>query len=182
MVRDRMIGAYEPRRWLHVVTVGGAAMKTKDAAEAFLSAGRIAVTGVSRDPKGHGSNAVYGRLRSRGYDVVAINPHAFLVEGDVCYPNLSSVPGGVQAVVIGTRPERALATVQECADLGVKYVWMHRGFGKGSVSEEAARLGRSHGITVIDGGCPSMFGAAADRGHKVMKLLLSPTHAVPRAV
>jgi predicted CoA-binding protein len=157
-------------------------MKTKGAAEEFLSAGRIAVTGVSHAPKGHGSNVVYQRLKSRGYDVVAINPNASVVEGDACYSDLASVPGGVQAVVIGTRPERAAATVRECADLGVKYVWMHRGFGKGSVSADATALGRAHGMTVIDGGCPCMFGATSDGGHRVMKVLLSPTHAVPRRV
>ena len=34
---------------------------------------------------------------------------------------------------------------------------MHRPFGAGSVSEQAAEYGRQHGITVIDGGCPLMF-------------------------
>lgn len=31
----------------------------KDAATAFLANKRVAVTGVSRSPKGHGSNVVY---------------------------------------------------------------------------------------------------------------------------
>ena len=73
----------------------------KQAASEFLANRRIAVTGVSRDPKGHGANVVYRRLKDRGYDVVAINPNADRVEGDECYPDLTSVPGGVQAVVIG---------------------------------------------------------------------------------
>jgi predicted CoA-binding protein len=46
----------------------------KDAASEFLANKRIAVTGVSRQPQGHGSNAVYQRLRARGYQVSAINP------------------------------------------------------------------------------------------------------------
>ena len=33
----------------------------KDAASDFLAHKRIAVTGVSRNPKGHGSNVVYQR-------------------------------------------------------------------------------------------------------------------------
>lgn len=40
-----------------------------DAAAAFLAVPRIAVTGVSRMPGGHGGNAVYKRLRQRGYQV-----------------------------------------------------------------------------------------------------------------
>jgi predicted CoA-binding protein len=154
---------------------------TKNAAEEFLSNRRIAVTGVSRKP-GHGANNVYRRLRERGYDVAAINPNAQGVEGDACYPNLASVPGGVEAVVIGTRPEHAEATMRECADLGVGFVWMHRGPGAGSVSSSAAAYGREHGITVIEGGCPLMFDPTADLGHKCMKWILTLTGAVPRNV
>ncbi|HET8682594.1 MAG TPA: CoA-binding protein [Micromonosporaceae bacterium] len=154
----------------------------KEAASQFLARKRIAVTGVSRAPQGHGSNAVYQRLRARGYQVFAINPNADEVEGDPCYHDLKSVPGGVEAVVIATRPETAEATMRECVDLGIRHAWMHRAFGAGSVSTAATEYGRRHGITVIDGGCPLMFDPAADIGHKVMCFVLTRTGKVPRQV
>lgn len=143
----------------------------KDAAFEFLANKRVAVTGVSRTPKTHGSNNVYRRLRERGYDVFPVNPNAQEVEGDRSYPDLNSIPGGVQAVVIGTRPELAEDTMHECAELGIKHVWMHRGPGAGSVSAAATDYGRQHGITVIDGGCPLMFEPTADFGHKIMRFV-----------
>jgi predicted CoA-binding protein len=154
----------------------------KEAASQFLANKRIGVTGVSRNPQGHGSNAVYQRLRARGYTVFAINPNADQVEGDPCYPDLKSVPGGVEAVVIGTRPETAVDTMRECAELGINQVWMHRSFGTGSVSDAATEYGRQHGITVIDGGCPLMFDPTADLGHKAMRFLFTQTGKVPRRV
>jgi predicted CoA-binding protein len=57
---------------------------------------RIALTGVSRTPKTHGSNTVYQRLRERGYEVFAVNPNAHEVEGDRCYKDLKSIPGRFQ--------------------------------------------------------------------------------------
>jgi len=144
----------------------------KEAATEFLAKKRVAVTGVSRTPKTHGSNSVYRRLRERGYEVFAVNPNADEVEGDRCYPDLASIPGGVDAVVIGTRPDRAEETVRECAQLGIKHVWMHWGSGQSSVSPTATQYGRDNGITVIDGGCPLMFEPTADLGHKVMRLAL----------
>ena len=143
----------------------------KDAARTFLANKRVAVTGVSRTAKGHGSNVVYKRLRDRGYEVFAVNPNAQEVEGDRSYRDLKSIPGGVQAVVIGTRPQIAEDTMHECAELGIKHVWMHRGPGAGSVSDAATTYGRQHGITVIDGGCPLMFGPTADVGHKIMRFV-----------
>lgn len=153
-----------------------------EAATEFLANKRIAVTGVSRRPEDHGSNAVYRRLRERGYEVFAVNPNADHVEGDKCYHELKSIPGGVDAVVIGTRPERAEATMRECAELGIKHVWMHRGPGAGSVSPEATAYGRQQGINVIPGGCPLMFGPTSDGGHRAMKFIYTLTGAVPREV
>ena len=150
------------------------------AAATFLASKRVAVTGVSRTPKTHGSNNVYRRLRERGYQVFAVNPNTGQVEGDQCYQDLKSIPGGVDAVVIGTRPEIAEDTMRECAELGIKQVWMHRGPGAGSVSDAATSYGRAHGITVIDGGCPLMFGPTADLGHKIMRLVYAGK--VPRQV
>ena len=152
----------------------------KEATSEFLSHKRVAVTGVSRAPKNHGSNTVYKRLRDRGYEVFAVNPNADKVEGDIAYHDLRSIPGGVEAVVIGTRPEFAEQTMQECAELGIRHVWMHRGGGVGSVSPAATDYGRAHGITVIDGGCPCMFGPTADVGHKLMRLVYA-SH-VPKQV
>ena len=154
----------------------------KEAAAEFLAQRRIAVTGVSRNGASHGANVVYQRLRQRGYEVFAVNPNATEVEGDKAYGSLTSIPGGVEAVVIGTSPEHADETMHECADLGIEQVWMHRSFGGGSVSDTATLYGRDHGITVIDGGCPCMFGLTADSGHKVMKVFATLAGNIPKKV
>jgi uncharacterized protein len=122
----------------------------KQAAAGFLACRRVAVTGVSRKSHGHGSNVVYQRLRQRGYEAFAVNPNADHVEGGNCYRDLKSIPGGVDWVVIRTKPETAETTVRECADLGIARVWMHRGPGAGSVSHTAGEYGRRQGITVIE--------------------------------
>jgi uncharacterized protein len=154
----------------------------KQAANEFLTSRRIAVTGVSRTPNVHAGNAIYRRLRERGYEVFAVNPNAEEVEGDPCYRDLHAIPGGVEAVVIGTRPDRADGTMRECVDLGIRRVWMHRSFGAGSVSHASADYGRAHDIQVIDGGCPLMFGPTADIGHKCMRAVFTLAGHVPRRV
>ncbi len=140
----------------------------------FLNQKRIAVAGVSRQPK-ETANFIYRTLRDIGYEVLAVNPNASEVEGDPCYPNLASIPGGVDAVLVVTHPEKTLDVVRECAELGVRRVWMHRSFGQGSVADEAVTLCRKEGIRVIPGGCPMMFREGADFGHKCMRFVLQLT-------
>jgi predicted CoA-binding protein len=164
------------------MSIGGRMVTIKEAATEFLARKRIAVTGVSRNPQGHGGNLVYQRLGQRGYEVFAVNPNAETVEGDRAYSDVKSIPGGVEAVVIGTKPETAEATMRECAELGINHVWMHRSVGTGSVSSSATEYGRKRGITVIDGGCPLMFDPTADFGHKCMRFFLSLSQAVPKHV
>ncbi|CAN5637949.1 hypothetical protein BH24ACT15_BH24ACT15_34660 [soil metagenome] len=154
----------------------------KQAAEDFLQKTRVAVTGVSREPQSHGGNVVYRRLRERGYEVFAVNPYADEVEGDTCYHDLKTIPGGVEAVVIATRPEHAESTMRECVDLGIKSVWMHKAIGAGSVSTAAVAYGRENDVQVIAGGCPLMFEPVSDGGHKFLRLVCTATGAVPRQV
>jgi uncharacterized protein len=153
-----------------------------DAATQFLSHRRIAVTGVSRTPASHGGNIVYKRLRERGYEVYAVNPNADEVEGDPCYHDLKTIPGGVEAVVIATAPDAAHGTMRECVELGITEVWMHRAFGAGSVSPAAVEDGRANGITVIDGGCPLMFEPTSDGGHRFLRTVCTWVGKVPRHV
>ena len=154
-----------------------------EVAAEFLACHRIAVTGVSaKNPGGHGANAVYTRLRERGYEVFAVNPNAETVEGDRAYPDLKSIPGGVEAVVIATSAKHADGTVHEANQLGVNKVWMHRSIDAGSVSRGAVECAREHGMTVIAGGCPLMFDPVADGAHKGLKFFCTLTGAMPRKV
>src|SRR5262245_52266473 len=105
----------------------------------FLAQKRIAVAGVSRDHRHHPvGNLIYDRLKKSGHDVFPLNPNIQTFAGDHCYPNLQAIPGGVDGVVIVTRPETTAQIVRDCGNAGVHRVWMHQSIGKGtSVSAEA---------------------------------------------
>ena len=147
----------------------------------FLAHKRIAVAGVSRHNSDHPvGNLIYQRLKKTGHDVFPVNPHMQTFEGDRCYPNLQSIPGGVDGVVIITRPEITERIVHDCTDAGVPRVWMHQSVGKGSsVSAQAVDYCRQHEISVIAGACPMMFGAGADLGHTCMRWILKLTGGLP---
>jgi predicted CoA-binding protein len=153
----------------------------EDRVHDFLAQKRIAVAGVSRDNRRHPTgNLIYRRLKKTGHEVFAVNPHLQTFEGDRCYPDLRSIPGGVDGVVIVTRPEVTERIVHDCGDAGVRRVWMHQSIGKGtSVSPEAVEYCRQRDISVIAGACPMMYGEGADVGHTCMRWVLGLTGNLP---
>lgn len=153
----------------------------KEAVDDFLAQERIAVAGVSRSGD-VAANAIYRKLRDAGYQVYPTNPNADTVEGDACYSDLKSIPGGVSGVVVATHPDVTYAVVQECVDIGVKRIWLHRSFGQGSVSDSAVALAREKGLTIIPGGCPMMFVEPVDFGHKCIRWLSNATGGLPKEV
>ncbi len=152
-------------------------MKVQD----FLAQKRIAVAGVSLRNGGHpAANLIYHRLKGTGHDVFAVNPRIQTFEGDRCYPDVQSIPGGVDGVVIVTRPETTVRIVRDCNDAKVRRVWMHQSLAKGSsVSPAAAEYCAQHDISVIAGACPMMYGADVDFGHTCMRWMLQLTGGLP---
>jgi predicted CoA-binding protein len=145
-------------------------------AKEFLEQRRIAVAGVSRTSE-NTANAIYRALRDAGYQVFAVNPNMEEAEGDPCYPNVQSIPDGVDGTLIVTRPEISEQIAQDCVKAGIPRVWMHNNtFAPSSVSDKATAICRENGIVVIDGGCPMMF---MDFGHKCMKWVLGAMGRLP---
>jgi len=151
--------------------------KVDDLVREFLALKRIAVVGVS-DGRETGSNTCFRRFKEAGHEVYPVNPHIGAFDGDRCYPDLKSIPVVPEGVFILASPKVADAIVDQCIELGIKYVWMHcmmgtkPGLASGmtSVSPEAVRKCRENGVTVIPGSCPNQF-LHPDFGHSMMRVL-----------
>jgi uncharacterized protein len=152
--------------------------RTPESVVAFLSGKRIAVAGVSRTGQSAG-NPVLQKLRRSGYDAIPVNPHAAEIDGARCYPDLASIPGALDGVVIATHPSVSAEIVRQAAARGVTTVWFHRSFGQGSVSEEAVRECERLGVTPIVGGCPLMYCEPVDIAHRCMRGFLRWRGRVP---
>ena len=149
----------------------------------FLAQKRIAVAGVSHDHSRHPvGNLIYRRLQDTGHEVFPVNPTMEAFEGQRCYPDVTRIPGGVDGVVIITRPEATERVVRDCAAAGVPRVWMHEPLAQSqtSVSQAAVTYCREHGIDVIAGACPMMYGPGVDLGHRCARWLLGFTGRLPK--
>ena len=150
----------------------------EDKVQDFLAQKRIAVAGVSRSNGPHPvGNLIFHRLKKTGHDVIPVNPNAKTFEGEPCYPDVKAIPGGVDGVMIITRPEATERIVRDCHHAGIRRVWMHQSLAQKStsVSSSAVAYCRLHDISVIAGACPMMFGDGVDLGHTCMRWILKLT-------
>ena len=145
-------------------------MNPKAAVDDFLAQRSLAVVGVSRGGKKFG-NTAYRELKAKGYQLFPVHPEAEVLEGDKCYPSLSSLPELVGGVLVVVPPAQTEQVVRDATAANIPRVWLQQGAG----SEAAVRFCEEHDISVVAGECILMFAEPVGFLHKphrwVWKLL-----------
>lgn len=155
--------------------------RSLDAIEDFLAQKRIAMVGMSRQPKDI-SVLLSEEMYRRGYDVVPVNPHTKEIGGKPCFASVQEIHPPVQGAILMTTPEVTDNVVRDCAEAGIRRVWMYRGVGNGAVSEQAIRFCEERGIQVIPGECPFMFWQDTGIAHRVHGFIRKITGRYPQHV
>ncbi len=124
--------------------------------DAFLEHRRIAMVGVSRK-KHDFSRILFRAFRKHGYDMVPVNPKADEIEGIAAFDKLGRVEPPAEAALLMTSRKDCEALLAECAEAGVKHVWLYGFNGPSSGTKAAEAFCEQHGIQLIPGYCPMMF-------------------------
>src|SRR5271157_4111531 len=82
---------------------GGLSMSSMATIKDFLAQKRIAVVGVSHDPKDF-SRGLLRTLLQHGYDAVAVNPALQSADGAPCFGSLAQINPPVDGVLVMTSP------------------------------------------------------------------------------
>ena len=108
----------------------------------------IAIVGLS--PKeDRPSNMVARYLMDVGYTIYPVNPGQKEILGQLCYPDLLSVPHTIDVVNIFRKSEDVLPIVEQAVTVGTQAVWMQQGIS----NENGAELARSKEIFVVMDRC-----------------------------
>lgn len=153
-------------------------MTTRADINDFLRLQRFAMVGISRDPKDF-SRGLFRELRNRGYDVVPVNLYADVLDGEECFQCLQVVKPAVEGALLMTSPRETERVVRDCADAGIRRVWMYRAGGQGAVSPQAVEFCRKNGIRVVEGYCPYMFLPATAFPHRAHRFLMKLVGGYP---
>jgi uncharacterized protein len=109
---------------------------------------RIAMVGLSYN-EFRPSHYAAMYLMAEGYEVIPVNPRGSQILGQVCYPSVTAIPGGVEVVDIFREPAAVPKIVEEAIAIGAKVVWMQLGV----INEEAAEMARAAGLEVVMDRC-----------------------------
>ena len=132
----------------------------------FLASKRLAIIGVSRNPKDF-TRSLFREFRRRGYDAIPVNPGMAEVEGVRCYANVQDIEPRVDGAVLVTPAAKSERIVRECDAVGVCRVWLYRATGRGAVSPGALKLCQDRGLPVVAGECPFMFFPGTQWPHRL---------------
>lgn len=109
---------------------------------------RIAMVGLSSNPY-RPSHFAAMYLLAEGYQVIPVNPREKEILGQVCYPSVTAIPGGVDVVDIFREPAAVPAIVDEAIAVGAKVVWMQLGV----IDEASAEKALTAGLEVVMDRC-----------------------------
>jgi predicted CoA-binding protein len=121
-----------------------------DRIDDFLSRRRIALVGVSHEPKEF-SRMVFRAFRERGYDVVPVNPNLRVVEDIYCFPRVPDIQPPVEAALILTPPAVSEHIAANCIEAGIRQIWLYR------KCPGAEAVCAAAGVDIIAGECPLMY-------------------------
>jgi len=123
-------------------------------AQDFLAHGKVAIVGLSRDPRSF-SRQIANAMTSHGIDVVGVNRLGS--DPPFTVATLADVPDLYRRPVFVIAPaSEALTIVDEAIAAGVRHLWFHQGAGPASSTPAAVQRARHAGIRVIDDLCPFM--------------------------
>jgi len=141
-------------------------MKSIDTINQFLQQPRIAVVGVSRDPKKFG-NAVYQTLKKNGFNLVPVHPELDVFQDDPCVSDIQALPSDVTALFICTKPAQTKALLEQAIGHGIKHFWLQQGSSDDKVLEYL----KGKDVSFTSGRCILMFAEPVVSFHKFHRFL-----------
>jgi predicted CoA-binding protein len=134
---------------------------SRKAIESFLSTKKIAIAGVSRNPKKFGY-VVFKELSRKGFDVYPINPNTSSLDGSPCFQSISALPSEVRSLLILTPKDQTTGLVKEAISTGISSIWIQQM----SETPEALQIAEENKVNLISKQCILMWAEPVTGFHR----------------
>lgn len=138
----------------------------------FLEPEKMAIAGVSRNPKKFGG-AIINELKNKGFELFPVNREAEEIQGVRCYQSVLDLPADVKHLVIITPKHETAGVVKQAVEKGFDMIWIQQK----SDTPEAIQMVKNAGIPLIYNKCLMMF-ADPVKGIHGFHLFLAKTFGI----
>ncbi len=121
---------------------------TDEQIRVILSLKKVAVVGMSKDPK-KAAHYVPKYLHESGYDIIPVNPTAKTILDKKCYNDISEIDTQIDIVDVFRPSEDVLPIVKNAIKTRPKVIWLQQGIHNISAEE----LARKAGIKIVFNRC-----------------------------
>ena len=141
-------------------------MTTLASIQSFLEPKKLAIAGVSRNPKKFGRQ-VYEHLKKGGYTLYPVNPNIDNLDGEHCYRSIADLPEDVDRIYIVTPSQKTAESVRQSLDRGIRNIWIQQR----SDTSEALEMVKDHEVNLIHNKCILMFAEPVKGPHAFHRFL-----------
>ena len=141
----------------------------------FLGPKKMAIAGVSRDPKKFGAQ-VYKELKGRGFELFPVNPNADELYGDKCYHSVNELPDDITRLYIVTPKNETANVVKLAAEKGIPMIWIQQS----ADTPEAIEIAKQNNMELIYKKCIFMFAEPVESVHKFHRFCMKLFNAFPK--
>ena len=143
--------------------------------EIFLEPKKIAIAGVSRNPKKFG-HQVYKELKKRDYVVYPVNPLASDIDGDKVYSSITELPPDVKHLLILTPKKETDLILRAAIKQGFTNIWVQQM----SETKDTIKIAAENHVDVISRKCIFMFAEPVTSIHKFHRTLMKWFGRLPK--
>jgi len=143
--------------------------------QSFLEPKKLAIAGVSRNPKKFG-RVVYEHLKKRDFQVFGINPNSDSINGDPCFKTVADLPDEAENLYIVTPKNQTRDVIQAAIDRGIKNIWIQQA----SETKEAVELAEENNVNLIHKECIFKFAEPVTGPHNFHRFISKVFGAYPK--
>jgi uncharacterized protein len=122
----------------------------------FLKGKKMAIAGVSRNPRKFG-HLVFRIFREQGYEIFPVNPNVSTIDEITCISSVSLLPPEIENLLILTEKSKTEKIVIEAIQQGIKNIWIQ----DGCETAEAIEVARRNNVHLVAHACILMYAQPA---------------------
>jgi predicted CoA-binding protein len=127
-------------------------MNSRQTIDIFLQEKKIAIAGVSRDPKKFG-NIMFRTVKEKGYAPIPVNPKGGTIDEIVCIDSIANLGSDIHNLLIITHKRDTKKVLEEAISKGINNIWIQNG----CETKEAIKIAEENNINLVSKACFLMY-------------------------